>query len=192
MDIRELRDLVISWLAISLAFAIASYGIALSLGFALVVTASAVTAGIGFLFHELAHKYVARYYGYKAAYYANGQMLIIAVLLSFTGIVFAAPGAVRIMGLQNRKKWGIIAAAGPLMNVFLALLFWSLWALDAGILHVLWGYGFMINSWLALFNMLPFGQFDGAKIIMWSKWTFAALIAATSALFIAGMALQMF
>ena len=29
--------------------------------------------------------------------------------------------------------------------------------------------GYMINAWLALFNLIPFRGFDGQRIIEWSK-----------------------
>ena len=37
--------------------------------------------------------------------------------------------------------------------------------------------GFSINAILGVFNMLPFGPIDGAKVLNWSGPVFIALIA---------------
>jgi Zn-dependent protease len=49
--------------------------------------------------------------------------------------------------------------------------------------NLAWGItiiGVEINAWLAVFNLLPFGNFDGYKVFQWSKkvWgiTFVAAI----------------
>ena len=39
------------------------------------------------------------------------------------------------------------------------------------------GFGAIINSSLALFNLLPFGIFDGAKVIAWDKAAYGLAIA---------------
>ena len=86
---------------------------------------SLFTAGIGFLLHELAHKFVAQYYGCEAEFRSMDQMLYFAVGLSlFVGILFAAPGAVMIAGGVTRKENGIISVAGPLTNYVLAGIFY--------------------------------------------------------------------
>ena len=57
----EQHDLLKAWLAITVAFAIALGGLNFAQP-ALLINA-AVTVGLGFLLHELAHKFVAQYYG---------------------------------------------------------------------------------------------------------------------------------
>lgn len=37
-------------------------------------------------------------------------------------------------------------------------------------------YGALINSWLALFNLLPFGILDGNKVLAWSRKHYSILI----------------
>ena len=121
----EKRDLVKAWLAISIAFAIVfGGGFSLDNAFFVLVVFSGITVGLGFLLHELAHKYVAIKYGCWAEFRAYNSMLWLAILCSFFGFVFAAPGAVMIHGHYiSRKQNGLISAAGPITNYVLALLF---------------------------------------------------------------------
>src|SRR3989338_91237 len=122
---KELRDLVKAWIAISLAFALVlRHDIGLS--FYQVFIVSAVTVGTGFLLHELGHKFVAQRYGCFAEFRSFDQMLILAILMSyFLGVLFAAPGAVMIQGPVGRGRNGKIRAAGPIVNLILAGMFFS-------------------------------------------------------------------
>ncbi len=173
----EIRDLVKAWLAISFAFAmVLRHGIGLS--FYQVFIVSAVTVGTGFLLHELGHKFVAQRYGCFAEFRSFDQMLFLAIIMSFFGFVFAAPGAVMIMGRVDAKRNGIISAAGPIVNLILALFFLSiLFMFPSGLLKILAFYGFYINSFLALFNMIPVWNFDGAKVLRWDKKVYVIIVA---------------
>jgi Zn-dependent protease len=104
-------------------------------------------------------------------------MLVLAIAMAlFTPFVFAAPGAVMIAGKVNKRKNGIISAAGPMVNLALSLVFLALIFLELPkLFKSIASYGFIINSWLALFNMLPFWQFDGYKIWKWNKIAYAAI-----------------
>ena len=149
-----------------------------SLNFILAFILSALTVGVGFLLHELAHKFVAQKYRCWAEFRAFDQMLFLAILMSFFGVIFAAPGAVMISGHVNKERNGKISAAGPLTNFVLALLFLILATLP---LHLfiknIGSYGFIINAWLGLFNMIPFGNFDGVKILRWNKVVYGVMVA---------------
>ncbi len=183
----EIRDLVKAWLAISLAFALILSNSILSPDFYFKFILSALTVGTGFLLHELGHKIVAQRYGCFAEFRSFDSMLAFAIIMAlFTPFVFAAPGAVMIAGKVNKRKNGIISAAGPLVNLALALIFLGLLFLELpGLFKAIASYGFMINSWLALFNMLPFWQFDGYKIWKWNKLAYAA-VAGTAFIFMFG------
>ena len=174
---KEIKDLLKAWLAISFAFAmVLRHGI--DLGLYQVFIVSAVTVGTGFLLHELGHKFVAQRYGCFAEFRSFDQMLLLAVIMSFFGFVFAAPGAVMIMGRVDVKRNGIISAAGPVVNLVLALFFLSLlFMFPDGLLKILAFYGFFINSWLALFNMIPVWNFDGAKVLKWDKKVYGTIVA---------------
>ena len=143
---------------------------------------AAITVGIGFLLHELAHKWLAVRYGCWAEFRSDSRMLIFMIVLSFFGFIFAAPGAVVIHGVIDRVKNGKISVVGPLTNVLLALLFWIVSFIVGGTIGDLFSYGFMINAWLGLFNMLPFWNFDGAKVFQWHKGIYAAVVGVASVL----------
>ena len=167
----EIKELLKAWAAISVAFAIASGG-GLLFGprlFAL----SGLTVGVGFLVHEMGHKYIAQRFGFPAEFRAFDTMLILAVLLSFTGFVFAVPGAVFIAGLPSTEENGKISAAGPGASLLLAILFLALSTFF--IPTPIFSHGFAINSWWAFFNLLPFGNFDGPKIYRWNKGVYGAM-----------------
>ncbi|MCD6464017.1 metalloprotease [Candidatus Woesearchaeota archaeon] len=173
---RELKDLLTAWVFITLAFAILLSRHEPAL-FVTNIFISAFTVGLGFLIHEIGHKITAQYYGCWAEFVAAKQMLWLALFMSFLGFIIAAPGAVMISGFVNRKKNGIISAAGPVANIFLSVIFKVLQAFfAAGILKTLCSYGFQINAWLALFNMLPFHPFDGAKVLSYSKSLYIAIV----------------
>lgn len=180
---REIRDLLKAWIAISIAFAMVMNKFpdlkALGLSFYEIFIIAAITVGLGFLLHELGHKIIAQRYGCFAEFRSFDQMLFLAVLMAyFAGIVFAAPGAVMISGPVGVRRNGKISAAGPIVNLVLALAFlWFLLMKPGGILAIIAFYGFFINSWLALFNMLPFGNFDGRKILRWNKTVYGVMVA---------------
>lgn len=175
----ERRDLIRSWLLLSVAFGIVlSHGNLAPLTILINAAIALVTVGIGFVAHELAHKRVAERYGSAATYRADNTMLGLALIMSIFGFLFAAPGAVRIHGHQSVKRRGIIALAGPFANVVVALLFIILYGLLPAPLDAAAGFGSIINLMLALFNLLPFGPFDGAKVMAWSKGAFGTFTAA--------------
>jgi len=194
----ELVDIIKAWLAISLAFAFALGGFSLasgrvyevfSLPFLIYFLISLFTAGLGFLFHELAHKFAAQKYGCVAEFRAFDQMLYIAVGLAVAvGFIFAAPGAVMIHGQVTRKENGIISLSGPLTNFILGLFFLGLIFSLKSYNHLpvlvssiklidVWKIGFQINLWLGLFNLIPFGNFDGIKILHWNRYIWLGMVA---------------
>ncbi len=181
----EIIDITKAWLALSLAFAFIYSGAsilngslekAFSLNFAITFFISMFTAGLGFLLHELAHKFVAQHYGCAAEFRAWDQLLYLAVGLAvFIGFIFAAPGAVMISGMVTRKENGHISAAGPAMNYVLAMIFLGLLVLFPQWSNV-FATGFSINIWLGMFNLIPFGPLDGRKIFDWNKGVWAVML----------------
>ena len=152
------------------------YFILISLGFAL-----------SFLLHELAHRFVGLRKGFLARFKLNPIGAIITAVSIFLPIKFVAPGAVVIRGFSNLRDLCMIALAGPLANIVLAL----------GILSssiILSGYSFMVvqglrtlgllNAYIALFNLIPFGPLDGLKIFSYSKAYWITLFGLSVALFI--------
>ncbi len=175
---RELRDLAVAWLALAVAFTILlnlDRVLALGQGRAVSIepllpwfVLSLVTVGVAFLLHELAHKVVAVHYGQEAEFRADYSMLLLAILASFAGFLFAAPGAVYHRGRLTPREQGLIALAGPIVNIVLAGVFLALLAVTSGYLALVAYIGHFINVLLAAFNMIPFGPLDGRKVKDWS------------------------
>ncbi len=180
----EKTDLLKSWAAITIAFAIVMEGLNFSFAFLISLIISAFTVGIGFLIHELAHRQLAKKYGYWAEYRADDKMLIFMILVSFFGFIFAAPGGVIIQGNVSKKRNGKISAAGPGSSIILVLVFIALhFILPSGdIINSFTKYGMIINGWLAVFNLLPFWNFDGKKVLAWNKAVYGVMM--VSAIFL--------
>ncbi len=172
-----------AWIGTALAFAVLySGGRLTSPVFAQIFMLAALTAGLGVVLHELAHRVVARRYGAEAHFVANDSMLIISIVVAFTGFLFAAPGAVWYSGMLTKRQGGLIAAAGPITNMVLALIFAGLLVVaqrtDVSNLVLLGlDMGFRINAILGVFNMLPIGPIDGAKVLNWNAVAFGILLA---------------
>jgi Zn-dependent protease len=164
----EKQHLLKAWVAISVAFALL-YSSIFSLDFPIYLGIMLMTVGLGFLLHEIAHKYVALRYGCYAEFRADDKMLLLAIAFSFFGFVFAAPGAVMIMGNINKEKNGKISIAGPAANLILSVAFLLVGLLNLPFIGMAVSYGMKTNAWLALFNMIPVGNFDGRKIMEWNK-----------------------
>ena len=49
-------------------------------------------------------------------------------------------------------------------------------------LKVLAFYGYFINAWLALFNMIPILNLDGAKVLRWDKKAYGIVVAISLAM----------
>jgi Zn-dependent protease len=177
---KELVDLLWAWAAISLSFAIilskTPYGF---FNFSQNLLVAGLSVGIAFIFHEISHKILAQRYNCWAEFRKFDLGLILAVLFSFSGFTFAAPGAVFIFGLTSEKENGKIAAAGPLANLILAFLFlifgYFLKSENTLILRIV-SHGFYVNSWLAFFNLWPFPPLDGSKVISWSVFVWGIMI----------------
>ena len=179
----ELKDLLKAWIAISIAFAVLLSKSVFSYDFYTKFIIASLTVGTGFLFHEIGHKIAAQKYGCFAEFRSFDSMLLIAIAMSFFGFIFAAPGAVMISGRVSKAKNGIISAAGPVVNLFLALAFLALFFVSLpNLFKIMAYYGFVINSWLALFNMIPFWLFDGQKILKWNRIAYAVIAAMALAL----------
>jgi len=164
----ELKDLFISVLLIS--FILSFPNLQNFLLYLIIVV-------IAFLFHELAHKFVARKFGCAAFYkiwYPGILFALFVTLISYGNFKFISPGAVviypytfgrwgfRVISLTV-SEMGIIAFAGPATNLFFAIIFSLLPGEIARIIA-------FTNAWLALFNLLPIKPLDGSKIILWKPW----------------------
>ena len=194
---KEIRDLIISFIVIALGFTILySNGDYSHIG--LVFPVVMIGVGLGFIFHELGHKFVAMHYGYYAEYELWPTGLIIALVSSFFGFIFAAPGAVVIYSQGMEKKTnGIISIAGPIVNIILGLIFFLIlgslgdfvYTETGAIVYLICVLGTRINFFLAAFNLLPIPPLDGSKVLSWSVpiWLVTFAIAALLVLFFGGI-----
>ncbi|MHB9286551.1 metalloprotease [Halobacteriales archaeon Cl-PHB] len=189
---KELVDLTAAWLALGVAFLIFLNRDLVrlllrqqTLPVDEVTTAfvlSLSTVGVGFLLHELGHKVVAIRFGQVAEFRADYGMLFLAIVAAMAGFLFAAPGAVHHRGRITKRQNGLIALAGPVVNVVLAVGFLGLALVSDGFLQELGVLGFLVNAFLGAFNMIPFGALDGRTVLDWSLTAFAAGIAAPVAM----------
>ena len=190
----EMLHIIIAWLAISYAFSILLLWSSLGRrpvteellnGIINPLVISLSTVGLSFLVHEMSHKIVAQRFGSWAEFRMSPFMLFLMLFLVYEfGILFAAPGAVMIYGGQiGKRENGLISLAGPLSNIFLGLAFFLLLS-ETGILYEIGRYGVIINIALALFNLIPFGIFDGRKIWNWNKPVYLIVVIAAFALLI--------
>ncbi len=175
------------------------------MNFFVFVVVSMLTMGIGFFFHEVAHKLVAQRYGCWAEFriWKPGLILVVATsILSFGKFIFLAPGAVQTVSSRQLsiKEEGHISCAGPTANLVLGMLFFILyffqrswdqigyfrWHLEIlGLTFNSYPYdiykliglaGFQLNWWLAAFNLIPFGPLDGVNIFHWNKIVWSVLV----------------
>jgi len=173
---KEIFDILKAWVAVSIAFGIVLGGLTRQFFSSFVI--SVIAVGFGFLLHELMHKYFAQKYGYRAEFRSFDEMLFLGIILAVLfRFVIAAPGAVMIESYRyDIKKNGIISIAGPVTNLILAILFFALLQFSSGFLNTVADYGFRINTILALFNMIPFWMFDGAKVWKWNKFAWGLVV----------------
>lgn len=199
----ELRDIVIALVVLVIAFAMFQMGGlagALELPrrnrwflvqYAFLVAGLAVP--LGFLLHELMHKVTAQRYGCWAEFRMFPQGLLLALVTSLIGWLFAAPGAVVISGMVNRKQHRNISAAGPGTNILIGAVCLAIGLImgpSAAILmsafsyqHLVWDVA-GVNLGLAVFNMIPFGPLDGGKILATDRLLYVGMLAVSLGLLV--------
>jgi len=133
------------------------------------------------IFHELAHKAVGLYFGFDSVLHISVFGLAIGVILRFirSPIIFFIPAFVTSTAAHSfPEQFAFLALAGPAANFALY------WLSDWALLSRKWpkhNNAFIIsrriNLWLLILNMIPFGFFDGAKVLAGSPTLyFGALI----------------
>ncbi|MDO5815450.1 MAG: site-2 protease family protein [Methanobrevibacter sp.] len=192
----EVRDLIIAFFVISLCFAIVNGGRDTN-AILTILPYVMVGVGTGFILHELGHKFVSMKYGYWAEFKLWPQGLIFALVTSFFGFVFAAPGAVyTYANYMTDEINGKISVAGPIVNIVLALIFLAIavsvypsafTSETAVTIFIVSSVGYSVNSFLAVFNLLPIGNLDGSKVLSWNIGIWIITIAIAGILTAASM-----
>lgn len=177
---KEIQDIVVSTAVLAFAF-----------GGADNFFTAAFVVGVAFVAHEvIGHKFVAQRLGAFAEYKAWNLGLLLALVSSFFGFVFAAPGAVyfseRYKGpfaftvhKLGKKEVGMIGLGGPLVNIILGALFIALALFTLPAYSALLFFAARISFFLAMFNLLPIPPLDGEKVMSWDMriWIVAIALA---------------
>lgn len=137
-----------------------------------------------FLMHEMSHKFVAQKYGAWAEFRMFPMGLVIAFVLSLTGFLFAAPGAVYIDGRITEKENGIISLAGPASNIVMAFIGIVILFFVTGHLVYILSLFVLLNAILALFNLIPLPPLDGSKILRWNPAIYVLTVAMAAGMYI--------
>ena len=183
----EIKEILIS--SLILAFVFFYPGLRLfSMPFEEIVLGFAVYFLIiifAFIPHELAHKFSAMHYKCVAKYkilWPGLKMALVLAIVTNGYFVIAAPGAVvvysgfvdmwgKTRSVLTKKQDAIISASGPAANILVAsvmVLFFGDIPLALSIAYV--------NSFLAMFNMIPIPPFDGYKVFKYDKRYWGALM----------------
>ena len=190
----EVRDLLISVLVLSLAFLIMFRNASFSayfeehLGSLWAVGMLGMMIGIvalSFVAHELGHKFTAQKFGLWSEYRMFPMGLLLTLLMSFVGFLIAAPGVVYIKGFVDNEQDGKISVAGPVVNIVLSLIgLAGCIAFNHSPVVIFFYLLFILNASLALFNLLPIGILDGAKVLRWNPSVWVLCIAIAGVLFL--------
>ena len=141
---------------------------------------------LAIVMHEVAHGYAALLLGDPTAKNEGrltlnplphidllGTIIIPAfLLLTGSGLLFgwAKPVPYNPYNLKGKHSEALVAAAGPAINIAIAVLFGIVYRFGIGILPEsilhLSAIIVPVNLFLALFNLIPIPPLDGSKIIM--------------------------
>lgn len=149
-----------------------------------------------FLIHEMAHKIAAQRQGLWAEFRLTSIGALITLVSIFAPLFkIISPGAVMIAGQGDRGTLGKTAFAGPVTNITLGTIFLIIGLLtetidpSSVVVSSVAFFGAWINSFIALFNLIPFGIMDGYKILRWSRITWALSFSASITLTISSFIL---
>ncbi|MHA2055070.1 MAG: hypothetical protein ACW99F_15920 [Candidatus Hodarchaeales archaeon] len=135
--------------------------------------------GFSYFTHELSHKFTAIRFGARAYYRLSREGIILSIASIIVGFPMLAVGAVFWWG-ESTSSIGIrgrVSAAGPVSNIILIGFSYILIGLSSMVivttpelglyLFEAGTIGISLNTFLGIFNLLPIGVLDGAKVLNW-------------------------
>jgi Zn-dependent protease len=180
---KELKHLAVAaLLVIGIGLSYGLYSDISGQGWVFTVAAFTVILTVSFFMHEIAHKVTAQRRGLWAEFRLTlwgAALTLISVITPFFKLI--SPGAVMISGSARNDEIGKISIAGPAVNLILASVLLGAAFLPSPYSGMLF-LGAFFNAWIAVFNLIPFGIFDGFKIFSWDKKVWALAFAASAAL----------
>ena len=137
---------------------------------------------IALTFHEFGHAVTAKFYGDDTAQRAGRLTLnpmahidpVGLVMVALIGFGYAKPVPTNPAKFTSRWADMFVSAAGPGMNLLLAIVAINFYALglandwsitQSDVARVFFGYFAQINLILLVFNLLPIGSLDGHYIL---------------------------
>jgi Zn-dependent protease len=175
----ELKHLLIGMLlTLAIGFSMPLYWKPSLYGNLTILASIAIVFMFSFIIHELAHKITAQRHGLWAEFRITMFGALITLLTIISPFKIISPGAVMVGGVADRKTIGKTSIAGPITNMSLALFFLMFTQISQGPIAFVFYFGLSINSFIALFNLIPFGILDGFKVFFWNKmiWAIAFLV----------------
>jgi Zn-dependent protease len=138
---------------------------------------------LSFILHEMGHKFTAQKFGAWSEYRMYPLGLALCLIMSVVGFLFAAPGAVYIRGYITDEMNGKISAAGPAVNIVIGTISFIMYlVVPNGLSVAIFFLLAYINSFLAVFNLLPIPPLDGSKIYKWNLPLYIVMLAIAGAL----------
>src|SRR3990172_406347 len=146
---------------------------------------------VSFFLHEMAHKVSAQ----RRGLWAEFRLTLWGAVLTLVSIIsplfkIIVPGAVMISGSAGIREMGMISLAGPVTNITLSAGFLGLALFAPSDIAWVFFLSAVLNGFMAVFNLIPFGIFDGFKIFSWDKKFWAIAFAASLALTISAYVLS--
>jgi len=191
----EIRDIFISIVVLSIAFTLLfrngsifdffELRLGEGMGYVGLFGMCLLLVVMSFLFHEFGHKFMAQRYGLWSEFRMWPIGLVLTLVTSLIGFLFASPGAVMIAGNMDKKMNGMVSIAGPAVNIVLCVIGIIGWLATNGTDFVIFFYMLTsLNAWLAIFNLIPVPPLDGSKIIYWNLFVWGVAIGIAVALFL--------
>ena len=182
LSIQEISEMGVAWIIMAVVIFYLT-GLGLDLLFVYLIV-----FGVAFFAHEMSHKLTAIKFGAHANFRISKEGLMLLLVSLIIGFPILAVGAVFWWGdaAYSTRLRGRVSAAGPISNIILAGFFFLIFGIGQvifpqqprfGVLLVDIGYtGVLLNTFLGLFNLLPIGMLDGAKVLAWDGRIWASLV----------------